>query len=446
MSYGQPISYAQPESLSIPSQLVGDDLKSFGKGARNVIRYLPSSSGSTVNPNSSSIFNIPTGGQSYFKPNSFYLKGKCSVTIAGAAGASWAFAGNSPAQGVATTSGVGGASSLISRINVNMGGTSLSYSSYNHFRNSVMPHCLSNEYVNTELRHLEHAGVQKLVVSDVQDGKDVYFSIPLWLPCFNSNQAFPALLMSSPITLEIVTEALNSAIYSIGAAVSNYQLSDLTLIYETIEVGNEFRQALLASKAGSTYNIAMNDWMSIGPQAVSASNRIQVGVGLSSLKSVLFTFQLTDDVSAVLAKPKKYCSNGLLNYAIYVNNAIVSPPNITDDSICYAELNRALSRINDSDVVSALTNLANADATGLRNSYTTHNFLAGVSTQIFSDWGYSSQGIQADNVAVEVNLGTPSDTQWQVATAAAASNMYMFFLYDSVLTVDVATGTVNIRK
>ena len=337
MSFGQPINYAEPHSnLSIPAQFIGDDLKSFGKGARSVIRVLPTSSGANIAPSSSALFTIPTGGYSYFKPNSFYLKGKCTVTVTGAASVGWAFAGNSPSQGLASTSGYGGASSVINRINVQMGGTSISYSNYNHFRNAVMPHCASREYIETELRQLEYAGVTKDATTDVQDNKDVFFSIPLWLPCFNSNQAFPALLMSSPITLEIVTEALNSAISSVTNAVSNYALSELALFYETIDVGAEFKNALLSSKAGSYYNIACNDWMSVGPVNVDASNRFQIGCGLSSLKAVLFTFQLADDTSAVLTKPKKYASNGLINYAISVNNQVVSPPNITNDSLCYA--------------------------------------------------------------------------------------------------------------
>lgn len=447
------MSYAQPDTLAIPAQLTGEDLKSF-RGAKNTIRYLPSSSGSTTAPSSSSIFNIPTGGNSYFKQGSFYLRGKCSVTQSGTTGAGWCFAGQSGTPTLATTisNGVGGASSLIQRLSVTFpGGQSMSYPQYNHFVNSVVkPHCLSKEYVDTELRQLEYAGVIKSNTDNNPDSKDVYFSIPLWLPCFNSNQAFPALLLNGNITLEIVTEAVNSAIYSMASlvanAVTNYSLSDLTLVYETIDVTPEFKNALVQSKMGSTYNIAMSDFMAVGPQAVSASNRIQIGVGLSSLKSVLFTFQLTDDVSASWGKLKKYCSNGLTNYAIYVNNSIVTPPNITSDDYCYAEMNRALSKISDSNQVSCLTNILTPDAANLRNTYTSHNFLAGVSTQVFSDWLFASEGIPCDQLAVEVTLGTPEDTRWQNSTAAAASNMYIFCLYDSVLVVDIATGTVMVRK
>ena len=201
MSFGTPISYAQPhDNLSIPSQVIGDDLKSFGKGACSVVRVLPTSSGSNISPSSSALFTIPTGGYSYIKPNSFYLRAKCAVTITGTTSVSWYFGGAASSQGITTTTGTGGASSLINRINVQMGGTSLSYSNYSHFRNAVLPHCASKEYIETELRQLEYAGVTKLATTDVADSKDIFFSIPLWLPCFNSNQAFPALLLSKALS------------------------------------------------------------------------------------------------------------------------------------------------------------------------------------------------------------------------------------------------------
>jgi hypothetical protein len=37
---GVPINYADLPSLSVPSQLLGEDLKSFGKGARSLLLEL----------------------------------------------------------------------------------------------------------------------------------------------------------------------------------------------------------------------------------------------------------------------------------------------------------------------------------------------------------------------------------------------------------------------
>ena len=44
MSFGFPTVYAQPESLGVPSLIMGDDLKSFS-GAKNSIRSVPTIKG-----------------------------------------------------------------------------------------------------------------------------------------------------------------------------------------------------------------------------------------------------------------------------------------------------------------------------------------------------------------------------------------------------------------
>ena len=58
MSYQTPQDYPSLPSVSIPSALLGDDLKSF-RGGRTTVRNLPASSGSATAPNSSILFSIP---------------------------------------------------------------------------------------------------------------------------------------------------------------------------------------------------------------------------------------------------------------------------------------------------------------------------------------------------------------------------------------------------
>lgn len=446
MSLNTPFVYAQPESLSIPSVLMGDELKSF-KGAKNNVKSIPSTSGSNVGPSSTILFSIPTGDHSFIKPNSMYVRMCVEVTVAAnAAGNQWKFAGNSSGASEDT----GGASSLINRVNVNLGGTVMSYNNYNHFRNSVLPHSLNAEYFYNDLKQIEYAGVSKVISANNADSapRTIYASVPLWIPIFNSQQAFPSLLMSSPITIELLTETVNNAFAGTiaGALITNYSLRELNLVYETIDVSPEFKQALVSSKAGQMFNIHVNDFWGIGPTNADMMTRYQIGAGLSSLKAVLFTEQLADDVTST-EKEKKYCSNGLLNYSIYVNNQIVTPPNINDDSYTFLEMNRALQRINDSTTVSCLEPIANTNGTGLRSTYTDFNFLAGASTLTISDWGYSSCGIPASTVTLELTHGTPDALKWQRATAFANNTaLYAFLLYDSVVSVDVSNGVVSIRK
>lgn len=441
-----PIVYPQPESLSIPSQLMGDDMKKFS-GATNVVKSIPSTSGSNVGPSSTILFQIPTGGNAFIKPNSMYLRAKVVVTLTGAAGVNWKFAGSAGPDAAFSVNAYdyGGASSLLNRVNVNLGGTVMTYQNYNHFRNAVLPHCLNGEYFRSDLRQLEYAGVTKLASTDVAESKTIYVSIPLWVPIFNANQAFPSLLMNSPITVEFLTETVNNAFSGSTNAISGYSLSELNLVYEEIQVSPEFKSALVSSKSGQMFNIHVNDWWSVGPTNADQSMRYQIGCGLSSLKSVLFTEQLTADVASSLVE-KKYSANGLLNYTIYVNNFPVSSPNITDDSYCFAEMNRALQKINDADVASFIEPINNTNATGVRSGYVANNFLAGASTMTISDWGYSSSGVPASTVTIELNHGTQTASQWQYAATYASSSLYAFLLHDSVVSIDVTNGVASIRK
>jgi hypothetical protein len=441
---GVPINYADLPSLSVPSQLLGEDLKSFGRGARSVIRTVPSSSGS-VGASSSMLFNLPQDSLGFIKPNSMSLSFKCTVTMTGATNACWAFAGSNKAVVYDDVNhGGGGASSLISRVNISIGGQTLSYAQYQHYRNAILPHVLSKEYFENDLRQLEYAGVVKNCSSNVEDNKVVFVTLPLWLPLFNSKSAFPQLLVNSPITIEIVTTSVVEAFTSVVASIANFTIDNASLTYESIVVPYSYKEALLASKSGKSYNMHINDWMAVGGQNMSASSRYNIGAGLSSLKSILFTAQLVADQG--ITGVKKYCSNGLLSCAFYVNNQQVSPPSLTDDSQIYDEMQRALGVTYDSNATSNMLSVINPVGKGLRNSYTTHNFLAGCSTQIFNDWGFQNTGIPADQVSLEVVCGTPTDTQFQEATAVGNASLYVFLLHDSTLSIDVSTGQCMLRK
>ena len=444
MSSGIPILYAQPESLSVPFSVLGDDLKSF-KGARSVVRSVPASSGS-AGANSTVLFNLPTGGYSFIKSNSMFLRGSVVVsqTHAAAAGADpdaeWGFAG----QGSSDSGNFGGASSMINRISVGMGGQTLTWGNYGTFRNSVLTHVTSAEYFTTDLRQSEYAGVMKKNTTDNVANRTIHFAIPLWIPCFCSSQNFPALLLNSPISVEILTESVNKAFYAIRNAVTDYQLSNLSLVYETLDVSREFKDAMLASKAGGFYSMHLNNYLSVGPNASTSSMRMQIGVGFSSLKSILFTEALTNPTSL---QGKVYSSNGLLNYTIHQDNYPVSVPNVTDDAVAFLEVNRALQKINDSNVTSSIQMIANSNTTGLRSSYSRYNFLAGASTQVISDYNYSSQGTECSSVTLEIEHGTPDAVRWQDATAHSTNySVHTFLLHDSILSVNVSDSTVQVRN
>jgi hypothetical protein len=111
-----------------------------------------------------------------------------------------------------------------------------------------------------------------------------------------AKSAFPQLLVNSPISIELVTTSVVEAFTCVVASITNFTIDNASLTYESIVVPYSYKEALLASKAGKTYNMHINDWMAIGGQNMSASSRYNIGAGLSSLKSILFTAQLVADL------------------------------------------------------------------------------------------------------------------------------------------------------
>jgi hypothetical protein len=328
-----------------------------------------------------------------------------------------------------------------------MGGQTLTWGNYNTFMNAVVKgHCSSAEYTNTDLRQCEYASVMKLNNANNVYNRTIHFAIPLWIPCFCSSQNFPALLLNSPISVEILTESINKAIYAKEKDVTNYTLDNLSLVYETLDVSREFKDAMLASKAGGFYSIHLNNYLSVGPNASSAVTRTQIGVGFSSLKSILFTEALTNPN----VKDKKvFSSNGLSNYVIHQDNFPVSVPNVTDDAVAFLECNRALQKINDSNLTSSINPLPNATLTSLRSTYANFNFLAGASTQVISDYNYSSQGTECSSVTIELEHARGADgaTRWQSNDAHSTDySVHVFLLHDSILSVNVSDGIVQVRN
>lgn len=436
-----PVSYPAPMSLSIPNSLQGDNPKTF-PAAKSQIRSIPSSSAS-VGPSTSCLFQIPTGGLGFIKSGSMYLRGKLNVSQNGAAATTYSFAGQAGGNAVYD---FGSASMLINRVNVQIGSLNVSYANYNHMRHAVLPHCINGDWIATDSRAMECTGVKRTNTDANADSKNSFFAIPLFLPIFNAEGHWPALLVNGGITVEILTESINQAFYAETTAVTNYSLSELALVYEEIQVSPEFKSALISSKAGESYNLSVSDYWSVGPTSSDQATRYQIGCGLSSLKAVLWTEQLQAAV-ANTTSAKRYTHNGLLDYTISVDGQPASLPNANNQCVVFSEMNRSLQRLGDSQYNSYIE----ADSTSAVGSqdmtyYPTAHFLGGCNLMSVSDWGYSFVGRQATNVTVELNHGTPNAVNWGNAVPYAAANLYVFLLFDSVYSIDVATGVVSQRK
>lgn len=446
-SYHTPADYygSQPK-LGIPASLVSDDLLAF-KGARARIRQIPASSGSNVGPSSSILFQIPQESSSFMVPNSCYLRGKCVVTQTGAANVLWTWAGRH-GQNLAAGSnaGNGGASSLFRQFTVTLpGGSSMSYNAANHWRNAILPHALSQSYLTQDMRQMEHAGVVRVNGDGAgEESRTCYFAVPVDIPIFNSAQAVPLLLMSGGITLEIVTATAIEAFSAATQPVTNFSLSELSLCYECLEVPPEYKQALMAASIERPFSLSVRDRVYLGSIGLSGSTRVNIGLGLSSLRAIVGTFTVNSDWAAS-TDSKVYKNNGMTEFHIYVNGQEMTLPIISNDAVCYAELQRALGNFNDALITSSLRQETNAADGAVRNNFCSSQFAFATSTEALADAEFSLCGVPADQIALEVVCGTVSASAWQNTTAPAAAQLHLWGLYDSVVSVDGA-GVCMVRK
>lgn len=489
MSYSVPTSYvaASAPTVGVPSMLSSDPLLQF-KGARSQIKYIPSSSGTFLGPAASAIFQIPMSMYGFIKPNSMYLRLKYQVTGTNSSTNSWMFAGQNGVAAAASVtsaslatavtvatgaaspfpvsstnaiavstagvagdapvdvvSGSGGASSLIQRLTVQLpGGVSMSYPQYNHFRNAIMPHALSSDFITNDLRELEHATLVRTKTAVATTDGVGYVSIPLNIPVFNAPQAFPLCLLQGSITLELVTETVPLALFSTNADNGmTYALSEMALVYDELIVSPDFKVALENQVKQRPYTIGVSDvtYLGIVPSAASRTN---IGVGLSSLKGVVGAHQA--QITAV-ENPKKYILNSIDQFNVYINGAQITPSNLDNDSMQYAEFTRALQVYTDAKIPSYIPPIQCPTGTTLRNAYGAGQYAFGISTHAYDDAAFALSGIPADQIQVEllnnaVNAAKQQDTQAQPTAGALC---YLWALHDSVVSF-LPDGTCSIRK
>lgn len=461
------LSSASPQ-LGVPAMLNSDPLLQF-KGARSVVKSIPASTGSAVGPGTAVQFQIPMSTNGYIKPNSMYIRFRCDVTLdnsaVGASGAWWMFAGqNRSLNPVATTTvsgqGSGGAGSVIDRATVTFpGGVTMSYNNYSHFRNAIVgPHCLSPDFIDNDLRELEHAGCIRNAAYDADAAANArskagYFCHPLDLPVFNSASAVPLLLLTGGITIEILTSSTNYAFWSgntvAAPPVTSYALSEMSLVYEEIVVSPEFKTELIRFTQERPYSIGIADRTPLGIFDGTSSIRINVGVGLSSVKAVVAAQQYP---ILGVADGKFYPVNGMNRWNLYINGQQVTTPNLDNEVAVYAEFQRSLARLFDHRLVSNLSPNATSQGSTARNSYARGSFAFGASTAVYDDAAFALSGVPVDQIAVEIERyasGTQDRVKWGVNDATddvvSGTSLYLWALHDSVLTI-LPDGTVSIRK
>ena len=447
-------------SEEVPSSLLPSVQKEFS-GIKNSLKYVQTTSG-TVGSSSTVLFNVAGGmGVGAIKSGSMYLK--CQITISVpilATAQTLTWAGGNQASGVPTTGNlIPGASSIIDRLIITCNGVQTTLiNNYAKWRDFVVAHCTSQNFV-ADLYELEYASmIRNFSVNVAAQTYVVDVCIPLLAPFLNSEQAIPLYLLNN-MTVELTTATAPqtfkcsvTADGTVGVA-PTYTVGNAQLVWEEVQLSNEFKMAMREKllSSGGAYKMHIEDVYSISTGVAQASTTdYVVGLSLSSLRGVVWTEILSANTSSSFL-PNAYTYNGLSDAKLYVDNTLVNNTLIDTDTTAYAEMTRSVGRLFDYNICSVLTPTTpivdGATTAYKRNNYLTELFFGGFSTSSVSDWGYSRSGRPCSQVQVHLEHATLAiSSKWQSAPASAgATNLYMFFIYDTQILID-GTGNVVVSR
>jgi len=473
-NFATPFNYPAVQGAEeVPQSLLPATLKEFNN-VKNVVKYVQTTSG-TVGQSSTLLFNI-AGGMSCgsIKQGSVYLK--CTITVAIPSTTTadtllWAggqpYTASAPTASATATSTVNnqiaGASSIIDRMVVNLNGVQASIlQNYNKYRDMAIAHATTQNFV-ADLLQLEFAGMKKQFAlgSAVNYVMDV--AIPIFNPVFNSSICLPLYLLNN-LTVEITTSTIANALKMVKTAdgtdptssdyPTSYTVSNAQLVWEEIQLSNEFKQAMRDKllSSGGAYKMPIEDVysLSVGVPTSSVTDYV-VGLSLSSLKAVLWTEILSANTNSI-GLGNSYFYNGLSDAKLYVDNQLVNNVLIDSDTVAFAEMNKAIGRLNDYNISSVIANTTNIDVgtATKRNNYLSDVFLGGISTTSISDFGFSKTGRPCSQVQLHLEHYTTTAStyasKWQGGVASTApTTLYIWFLYDSTILID-GMGNVAVSR
>lgn len=368
----------------------------------------------------------------YVKSGSMYLS--MTVTPQSATGTPdlWNFSGP-----------CGSAASLINRLNLQISGLNVERLDYYWLiHNMLLAHASSYGYYASDSVVTERPYGSPVNDSNVTSDTSIDVAIPLMSQVFNNGHEFPLFLVPSGATvmsldLNNYTEAFCQQ-QSAARAITNYTLSNIRLIYDVVEVGQEFQHEMRKQlEGGKNYSIPFVCFRA-QVQANASTNTFNFGINCSSLKAVFWFSRATKTLASAItgahfdgpsvgALLSDGQNNNTTGYArLFLDSTLQNSIYLNTVSQSFAELRKALGKENDTSISSA------SDMT--RANWSTAFYVGALSTRGVDDEGYSMTGKPVAIVQLEVNK--PS------VTAGAA---YCFLCFDSILVLD-HNGQANILQ
>ena len=386
------------------------------------------------------LFQIPTGsGQGYLKSGSAYFK--CTITFTQGANAAnmVAFKGGlsatgAPALVAVANLGGGSASAIINRMNISCGGTLInSIQNYNILHDVILNHCTSAGYRSNDSSIMEFTG--KSYNSQGANGS-LTVCIPIMVPCMNDEQSLPLFLLNSPIVIEILFNTLINSVAYVTTAVTEYTVSNATIIYENLTVSSDFEMAVKQKlQSGSTWSMSTDDFYNLSVANVSPLN-YNIGLNLSSVKGVLWTYLAVQAAGSYIG----YSGDVQTDAKLYLDGRLVNQfGNLNSIPQQYIEFQRAIGSMYDyvtnSQNFGLLPVLADTNvlAARLYGTYPTESYCGGIACNRSSDSSFAFTGSPCQNI------------NFTRESAGVAGTLYLMVLYSQMIIID-GSGSVSIIR
>jgi hypothetical protein len=406
---------------------------------------------SSANPSAGSLalWQLQTGaGAGYLKPGSVYLRGAITVEMAaGAIAGDWRFSG---------PPGVHSASAVINRLTVANGSQQISQLvNYHVYADLLKCHAVSNDYVNNDSILYEMTGITRGCGAQGAAGNaanlSFNFAIPLISPVFNSQQAIPLFLLNSPLSVEILFNSVGDALVGRTGAGANqplvgYTITNAEICYEEIIVSPELKASVMQRlNSGAVWKMYLDSVYSLATTA-TAGLAYNIGVGLSSCKGVI----ALDREPVAGLNCGNFVYDGFSNARVFYDGKLINNYDLTTDATVYAELNRTMHALFDSNITSSFTKVA-APGAGANtwSDFVAFKFAYGVSSQSVNDYSVSFSGSPCQQILLQTfNDGAANNSNFPYAAALDPNNLktkVIFVLYDELMTID-ANGVVSLMR
>lgn len=412
-------------------------------------------SGNSAGPGQSSIVSLPFGPNAgYMVAGSAYLYFKLAVAGVAGVGQTWGFAGSAPS-----------ASALVNRMTISAGSVIESIQNYSLLAcNIIGPFSNSNSMnldsvcagafgennyqsipYNTSLT--TSALVNATSSQYLASATDFYkYTIPIisgFLAGGSEQNVIPLELMNSPLQVQADFSTVAQAFFAITAP-TNYVVSELSLVYESVSLGSQYTQGLRSAMAsGKLYSIPFSSIISVQTQYTSSLS-YNMSLNTSSLDAVFYGIIINGNTQNSALTSKVFSasvgSSATLDASNIQRRATTDGENIYSlslyncDALLVRELVRSLTGVINPDTIKMPFNVAGN--VNLSGNFRGSNYVVAYNCRSFADQSVCMSGRPCSVLNIQ---------QTETATINAGDNMTIFACVSLIAVID-GSGAISLIR